>query len=195
MTLCVPAARAAVAQVAVRALPLPASATAAQPAIDVAPSLKLTVPVGAEPVTVAVNVTLAPTVDGVSDVATIVDVATAPVTTCDNALLIDETLPASPPYCAVMLWVPAARADVLHVAVRVLPLPASATALQPESDVAPSLKLMVPVGATPVTDAVNVTTAPETDGVPELASAVEDVAFTTCDSAALVDARLPALPE
>ena len=49
--LCVPAVSADVEQVAVRVLPLPASATAAQPAIDAAPSLKLTVPVGAEPVT------------------------------------------------------------------------------------------------------------------------------------------------
>ena len=94
----VPAASDAVAQVAVRVLPLPASATAAQPAIDAAPSLKLTVPVGAVPVTVAVNVTLAPAIDGVSDVVTVVDVATPPaLTTCDNALLIDEMLPASPP--------------------------------------------------------------------------------------------------
>ena len=94
----VPAASAAVAHVAVRALPLPASATAAQPAIDVAPSLKLTVPVGAVPVTVAVNVTLVPGFDGVNEVATVVDVATPPeLTTWDNALLMDATFPASPP--------------------------------------------------------------------------------------------------
>ncbi len=94
-----------------------------------------------------------------------------------------------------MLCVPAVSVDVVHVAVRVLPLPASATAAQPTSDVAPSLKLMVPVGATPVTEAVNVTLAPNADGVPELPRTVDDVAFTTCDSAALVEARLPALPE
>jgi hypothetical protein len=78
VTLCVPAARAAVAQVAVRALPLPASATAAQPAIDVAPSLKLTVPVGAVPVTVAVNVTLVPSDRRRQRCGNDVDVATAP---------------------------------------------------------------------------------------------------------------------
>jgi hypothetical protein len=78
-------------------LPLPASATAAQPAIDVAPSLKLTVPVGADAGDGAVNVTLAPTFDGVSDVATVVDVATAPeLTTCDNTLLVDARLLALP---------------------------------------------------------------------------------------------------
>ena len=96
--LCVPTVSVDVEQVAVRVLPLPASATAAQPASDVAPSLKLTVPVGADPVTVAVKVTLAPTIDGVSDVATVVDVATAAgLTTCDSAALVDVRLPASPP--------------------------------------------------------------------------------------------------
>ena len=52
--------QALVLQVAVRLLPLPASATALQPLIEAPPSLKLTVPVGALPVTVAVRVTLAP---------------------------------------------------------------------------------------------------------------------------------------
>ena len=94
-----------------------------------------------------------------------------------------------------MLCVPAVSADVVHVAVRVLPLPANATAAQPASDDAPSLKLTLPVGARPVTEAVNVTLAPNVDGVPELARTLEDVALTTCESPALVDARLPALPE
>ena len=93
-----------------------------------------------------------------------------------------------------MPWVPAASVDVVHVAVRVLPLPASATAVQPASDVAPSLKLMVPVGAKPVTEAVNVTLAPNVDGVPELARMVEDIAFTPCESAGLEDPVLAALP-
>ena len=65
--LCVPTVRLPVAQVAVRILPEPVSAAAAQPAIEVPPSWKLTVPVGAVPLTVAVRVTLAPTVDGVSE--------------------------------------------------------------------------------------------------------------------------------
>jgi len=56
-------------QVVVRILPEPASATAAQPLIDVAPSRKLTLPLGALPLTVAVKVTLLPTVDGVREVA------------------------------------------------------------------------------------------------------------------------------
>src|SRR5438046_5825896 len=66
---CVPAARLLVLQVAVRILPEPASATALQPLIELAPSLKFTLPVGALPLTVAVKVTLLPTVDGVREVA------------------------------------------------------------------------------------------------------------------------------
>ena len=95
----VPAVSVAVAQVAVRVLPLPArKATAEQPAMDVPPSLKLTVPVGAVPVTVAVKVTLFPATDGFSELATAVVVALTPgLTTCANALLVDATLPASPP--------------------------------------------------------------------------------------------------
>ena len=93
-----------------------------------------------------------------------------------------------------MLWVPAVRADVAQVAVRVLPLPVRATAEQPAIDVPPSLKLTLPVGATPVTVAVNVTLAPTVDGLPEVASVVDVVALTTCDNALLVDATLPASP-
>ena len=56
-----------VAQVALRILPEPASATAEQAAIEAAPFLKFTVPVGAVPLTVAVKVTLVPKVDGVNE--------------------------------------------------------------------------------------------------------------------------------
>jgi len=87
--LCVPAVSAAVAHCAVRVLPLPARATAEQPLIELAPSLKLTVPVGPVPVTLAVKVTLAPTVDGVSEVARLV-VLVALFTTCDTVLLVEE---------------------------------------------------------------------------------------------------------
>ena len=48
-------------------MPLPARATAEQPLIELAPSLKLTDPVGLVPVTVAVKVTLAPTVEGLEE--------------------------------------------------------------------------------------------------------------------------------
>ena len=160
--LCVPADNADVEHVAVRVLPLPASATAEHPAIDTPPLVKLTLPVGAVAVTVAVNVTLAPDVDGLRELASVVVLAA--LTTCDSVLLVDAALPASPAYAATMLRVPAASADVEHAAVRVLPLPASATAEQPAIDTPPLVKLTLPVGATPVTDAVNVTLAPTADG-------------------------------
>src|SRR5271169_5715164 len=76
----VPAARLAVLQVALLALALPAgSATAAQPLMVVPSALKATLPVGALPVTVAVKVTLPPTVDGLAELASVVVVAVRPL--------------------------------------------------------------------------------------------------------------------
>jgi hypothetical protein len=61
--------------------------------------------------------------------------------------------------------------------------------------VPPSVKLIVPVGALPVTDALNVTLAPAIVGFAELESVVVVAAgFTTCDKGALLDAALPASP-
>ena len=94
--LCVATASDPVVQAAVLLLPLPVSATALQPLIELAPSLKLTLPVGAKPVTVAVNVTFAPNVDGLSELATPV-VLVPLLTTCDSAALVEVALPASPP--------------------------------------------------------------------------------------------------
>ena len=86
-----------VVQVAVRELPAPLTIAAAQPLMDVPLSLKFTLPVGAVPVTVAVNVTLAPDVDGLSELASAVVLAFIPwFTTCDNGPLLDVTLPESP---------------------------------------------------------------------------------------------------
>ena len=80
--LCAPTASALLLQMAVLLLPEPLSATVPQPLIVVPPSLKLTLPVGAAPTTVAVNVTFDPTVAGfaelVSDV--VVDVKPAAAT-------------------------------------------------------------------------------------------------------------------
>ena len=75
--MCVPTAKLLVLQVAVLTLALPVgSATAAQPEIELPPSVKLMLPVGALPVTVAVKVMFAPTVDGLSELASDVVVAT-----------------------------------------------------------------------------------------------------------------------
>src|SRR2546422_5512796 len=76
--LCTPAVSVLVVHAAVRLLPLPANATAEHPAIEVAPSLKLTVPVGLAPVTVAVKVTFVPTVDGFKELLSVVVVAVPP---------------------------------------------------------------------------------------------------------------------
>jgi hypothetical protein len=196
----VPTARLAVVQVAVRTLPLPVRATALQPAMDNPPSLKLTLPVGATPVVVAVKVTLAPAVDGLAELVSVVFVAVGALelTTCDSVALADAALVALPLYAATMLRVPTARLAVVQVAVRTLPLPVRATALQPAMDNPPSLKLTLPVGATPVVVAVKVTLAPAVDGLAELVSvvfvAVGALELTTCDSVALADAALVALP-
>ncbi len=78
---CTPAASAAVAHVALRVLPEPVSATDEHPASAVPDSVNATVPVGAAPVTLAVNVTLWPCVEGLAELASVVVVdVTAPPT-------------------------------------------------------------------------------------------------------------------
>ncbi len=92
--------------------------------------------------------------------------------------------------CVATLSVP-----VVHAAVLVLPLPTSATALQPAIEAPPSLKLTLPVGATPVTVAVKLTLVPNVDGFFELTTLVVLVALlTTCETMALVEPLLPAPP-
>ena len=92
---CTPTERLDVVQVAVRVLPEPESVRAEQPLIDDAPSTKLTVPVGALPVTLAVSVTLAPDAPGLSELASVV-VVPGSVTTCANSALADPALDALP---------------------------------------------------------------------------------------------------
>src|ERR1700719_4539896 len=71
--LCVPAVRPLVLHCAVGALTVPpVNTTALQPAIDVPPSVKLTVPIGAVPFTVAVKVTLTRRVEGLSELTSAV---------------------------------------------------------------------------------------------------------------------------
>ena len=93
--LCVPAARLLVAHRALLVLPLPETATAAQPLIEAPPSVKATVPVGALPVTLAVKVTIAPMLDGFNELASVV-LLVALLTTWESALLTDAPLLASP---------------------------------------------------------------------------------------------------
>ena len=70
--LCVAAVSVLVLHAAVLLLPLPTNATAEQPLIELAPSLKLTLPVGLLPATVAVKVTPVPTVEGLSELTIVV---------------------------------------------------------------------------------------------------------------------------
>ena len=81
---------------AVRELPVPDRAMAKHPVIDVPPLVKLTDPVGLVPVTVAVKVTLPPTVDGFSELTNVV-LLVALLTTCERAALVEVLLLASPP--------------------------------------------------------------------------------------------------
>ena len=92
--LCVPAARTVVLQPAVREFPAPVIGAVAQVAIEVPPSLKLTLPVGALPTTVAVKVTTLPRLVGVSDVTTLVVLFT--LTSCESAGLLETPLEGSP---------------------------------------------------------------------------------------------------
>ena len=73
-----PCASVVVEQADVRVLPEPLNATLAHPAMVDAPSRNATLPDGFTPVTVAVNVTDWPTVDGLSEEASVVVVVAAP---------------------------------------------------------------------------------------------------------------------
>jgi hypothetical protein len=80
--------------------------------------------------------------------------------------------PASPLYTAVMLWVPADRALVVHLAVP----PLTGSVAQPLIESAPSLKSTLPVGLSPLTILVNVTDWPDRDGFCEEPRLLVDVA-------------------
>jgi len=81
---------------AVRVLPVPLKATAWQPVIELPPSVKLTLPVGAVPVTEAVKVTGAPDVTGFAELEILVLLLTL-LTVCDRVELAEPILFASPP--------------------------------------------------------------------------------------------------
>src|SRR5215471_8017935 len=91
-----------------------------------------------------------------------------------------------------MLWVPAVKELVLHVAFFVFAAPAgSATPPQPPMVVPPSVNATVPVGADPVTVAVKVTPTPTSEGFAELASVVVVLDFPPM---ATVTERTPLAP-
>src|SRR5437773_903363 len=95
---CVPAVRLLTVQPAARVVVLPflASATAAHLVIGLAPSVNATVPVGALPVTLAVKVTRAPTVDGLRELERVVVLVVLLPMVCDSGALPEPAL-APPP--------------------------------------------------------------------------------------------------
>jgi len=97
------------------ALPKPSNCT--EPHSVVVPSLNATVPVGVPPaeVTVAVNVTVSPYVEGFGDDVSVVVVVA--LTVCDTGAEVLERKLESPPYVAVrLLWMPMLRVDIGNVA-------------------------------------------------------------------------------
>ena len=127
------------------AWPLPFTTTAE--ARVVAPSVKVTVPVGVPAplfaaVIVAVKVTDCQYEEGLGADATVVTVPSW--TTCGTELPLLFCHPLVPVNDAVMVWLPAGRAEVLKDA---WPLPFTAT---PDANVvAPSVKATVPTGSPP----------------------------------------------
>ena len=79
--------------------------------IVVAPSLNVTVPLGALPVTLAVKVTAPPALDGLAELDSVVALVTW-FTTWFKAVDVLVRLPVSPAYTAVMLWLATLRALV-----------------------------------------------------------------------------------
>ncbi len=191
----VPTARTPVVHAAVRLLPEPVRVTVPQP-LMVAPSeVKATVPAGVAPTTVAVKVTGVPTAAGLALLTRVVVVDTGPlVMTCESGALVDAPLAELPPKSATMGCVPTLSVVVAHAAVRLLPLPTRLTALQPVIVEPSLLNETEPVGALPLTVAVNMTLAPATAGLDEVASVVVVAVLTVCDNALLADAPLPASP-
>src|SRR5438128_5864891 len=92
-----------------------------------------------------------------------------------------------------MLCSPAARFAVPHVALLVLPLPASPTAPHPLIGEPPSEKLTLPEGLAPVTVAVKRTVVPAVAGFAELTSVVA-VATKLVPSAARTAAAASTMP-
>ena len=127
----------------------------------VAPSRNCTAPVGAATPagacgpTVAVQVTACPKS---AEAALLVSpsVSVTRSTRCPNRAVASEFVP-SPPYVARMSWTPA----VLSAAVMLARPPTSAAL---PSDCAPSANCTLPLGALPVTVAVNVTACPGMEG-------------------------------
>src|SRR5262249_50021930 len=144
----------------------PVASTGTVAASVTAPSVNVTVPVGVPvpPVTVAVNVTVCPKLDGFGEELTAVTVPFE--TTCGLAesLPLLESQPVAPLNVAVMVCLPTASVLVLNKAI-----PDASTGTFAASVTAPSVNVTVPAGtpapaSTAVTVAVKVTNCPNVDG-------------------------------
>lgn len=157
-----------------------------QPEIEVPPSWKVTMPVGEapEPLTVAVIVTVVPTMVGdVGDAESAIEASDfGAFTVCVTTADVFDAYVVSPEYAAVSEWLPVESEVVEHDAVP----DARVSAEHPAIVVPPSLTLTVPVGVPdpPLTVTESVTAWPATDGFGLGASdtvALASVAvFTVC---------------
>jgi hypothetical protein len=129
--------------------------------------MKVTVPVAVDGATVAVSVTLAPTVGVVVDAASVVVVAVlvAALTVTVTALDVLVAKVVDPAYTAVSESVPAVANEVASVATPALNVPVP-------SEVVPDMKVTVPVAVDGATVAVSVTLAPTVGVVVDAASVV-----------------------
>ena len=132
-------------------------------------TLNVTVPVrvpapGDTTLTVPVNVTDEPNNEGLADELTVVVVLAVVTVWMRSAEVLPVKLP-SPPYSAVIVWLPVANVEVANVA-------RPAASVPVPNVVAPSLKVTVPVADACETVAVKVTDWPNTDGLTEEATPV-----------------------
>ena len=169
--------------VVVLKLAMPEALTATLAASVVAPSVNVTVPDGtpAADVTVAVNITDCPNVDGFGVELTAVEVL--PCTTCGvPAVPLLSAQPVVPVNDAVIVCLPTASALVLNVA-----CPLALTATFDAQVEAPSVNVTVPTGipAADATVAVNVTDWPKVDGFGAELTAVVVGPSTVCAVAAV----------
>jgi len=134
---------------------------------------------------VAVNDMDWPNVDGL--VEEVIDVIVPSLlTVCVNADDVLVAKLASPPYTAVMLWLPLERVEVENVAT-----PAPFSVPMP-SVVAPSLKVTVPVGLPEPGDTAKIVAVKETDW-PKTEGLAEDVRDVVLAAALTVCVKVPVL--
>ena len=143
----------------------------------VAPSLKTTLPLGVDPLTVAVNTVAKLNVVGlVPEVRAVLELTW--LTTCETLDELLALLLVSPAYTAVIvLWVPTLRLDTGKLAADVVALELMSATVPMVTPA--SLKTILPLGEEPVTVAVSVVAPPNTVGLVPDTSAVLDVLLST----------------